>query len=181
MPTLTKVAKTVADYMALPDEPRVELIEGEFYGPPAPGEPHQGSSMNLSHLFVDHVKKRKLGRVFAAPFDVVLSDENVVQPDLLFIATENLHRLRDRVYGPPDLVVEILSPTHAERDRIVKRDLYHRYGVREFWIVDTVRRQIEVWKRGDTAWVLHAIFGTGETLTSTVLPDLRLAVDEVFE
>lgn len=177
----TKTRKTVADYMKLPDEVRVELFEGEFFMCPAPGLNHQRTVLNFASTLRARVRALGLGEVIVSPFDCILSDEVVVQPDVLFVAKEHLDRLQERLHGPPDLAIEVLSPTHAERDRIVKRDLYAKYGVREFWIADCETRTIEVYVLERGAYRLVGIFGVEDDLRSPILPDLRLAVREVFE
>lgn len=181
MATLTRARKTVEDYMRTPDDLRLELIEGEFFMSPSPGFRHQNTVANLMRLLTAFVHSRRLGKALCAPFDCILSDEDVVQPDVLFVATANLGRIRDRLFGPPDLAVEILSPFNAERDRIVKRDLYLKFAVPEYWIVDPDSKTIEVRSLRSGKWHLHAIFGTDDELTSPILPDLRLSVREAFE
>ncbi len=103
-----------------------------------------------------------------------------MQPDVLFVAAERAHIVPDWVRGVPDLVIEVLSPTHAPRDRIVKRDLYAKNGVPEYWIVDAEERTIEVYRHADGAYQPAGYF-TGEgVLRSGVLPDLALALRDVF-
>lgn len=176
-----RARKTVADYMKLPDEPRVELIGGEFYLSPSPNERHQRALINLAALLLQHVKKRKLGRVYVAPFDCILSTWDVVQPDLLFMASEHLDRIRDRVHGPPDLAVEILSPYHTERDRIVKRILYAKRGIREYWMVDPEERTVEVRILRGRSRSTVGLFGALNRLRSSLLPAFRPRVREIFE
>ena len=180
MVTTTKTLLTLHDYLALPDEPRVELIEGELFVSPAPRFDHQNVVGAIFALLRSHVRERGLGIVVVSPFDVVLSEHDVVQPDLVFVAKAHRDRIQDRLRGPPDLAVEILSPGHAERDRIVKRDLYARSGVPEYWIIDVERRQIEVRQLEGDRYQLLAIFEEGDTLTSNALPDLELDVTSVF-
>lgn len=177
----TKVKRTAADYLALPDERRVELLGGEFFMSPSPTWSHQQIVVNLTVKLDGYVRSRNLGKVCCAPFDCILSDEDVAQPDVLFIARANLGKIRDRLTGAPDLAVEVLSAANAERDRIVKRDLYAKYGVREYWIVDPDGRTVEVMTLERGAYRLHAIFGVGDALDSPLLTELRLPVAELFE
>lgn len=181
MALVLRPRKTVDDYLRLPDEVRAELFEGEIFLMPAPTFRHQRTSGRLHYRMHGHVHAQKLGEIIPAPFDVVLSDEDVVQPDLVFVATEHLDRVRERMYGAPDVVVEILSPSHAERDRIVKRDLYRKHGVREYWMVDTDAETIEVLVLREGAWHLHGIFARSDTVTSPLLPGLSFPVAEIFE
>src|SRR3989442_1627428 len=102
--------------------------------PPRPNFSHQMPLVKLAthlHLFAT---QNGGGGVIPAPFDAILSDHDVVQPALVYFATENLGRIHERLHGPPDLAVEIQSASNAERDRIVKRDLYRKNGVREYWL-----------------------------------------------
>ncbi len=124
-----------------------------------------------------------LGRVLAAPTDVILSEENVVQPDLLFVAKERLALLGPSgsgVQGAPDLVIESLSPSTASRDRIVKRKLYAKYGVREYWVVDPVAKRIEVLTESPAGLDTWRVFSIGAVLVSPQLPGLALPVAEIF-
>ena len=132
-----KTRLTYADYLETSDDERYELLKGELVMSPSPKEIHQHISGILYLAIGAFVRERSLGKVYFAPFDVVLSDTNVVQPDLLFVSNERAGIItQDNVQGAPDLVVEILSPATAERDRTLKLDLYAQYGVKEYWIVD---------------------------------------------
>ena len=140
-----KVRFNYRDYCLLPEEKRYELIDGELYMAPAPGSVHQFILRNLGFLLWGFVRSNQLGQVVFAPLDVILSEEDVVQPDLLFVSRERQHIISDRgCEGPPDLVVEVLSPSTQQRDRVLKRKLYASYGVLELWLVDPESRTIEV-------------------------------------
>jgi Uma2 family endonuclease len=177
----TRPKKTVADYMALPDEPRMELFDGELFMSPSPNDRHQIAVLNLGTALRRFVKDRGLGEVFVAPFDCILSDDVVVQPDVLFVTTASLGRIRERLHGPPDLAIEVLSRGHAERDRIVKRDLYARHGVREFWIVDPDAHTIEVMTQEGAGWKFAGLFSGDEPVRSPLLPGLDLRTAAAFE
>lgn len=145
----------------MPDDgKRYEAIDGELYVTPAPRPPHQWVSMNLAAALWDLLVRPGHGRVFAAPVGVeFIRTEEGVQPDLLFVSTERLWIItEDSIQGPPDLVIEILSPSTARRDRTVKLDLYRRQQVPEYWIVDLDAKTIEVWRlaEGATAPDRHA-------------------------
>ena len=128
---------TYEDYRKTPDDERWELLNGELIMPPSPTIAHQRVSRRLERRLDTFVEERGLGEVFYAPCDVVLSDVNVVQPDLLFVSTEQAHIItRENIRGAPDLVVEILSPSTASRDWRDKLDLYAEHGVKEYWVVD---------------------------------------------
>ena len=172
---------TYEDYLHTPDDKRYELIDGELILAPAPRRDHQTVEVRLGsrlHLFVD---ENELGVVYFAPRDVVFSDTNIVQPDLLFISNERMHiDTEAEVWGGPDLVVEILSPSTEARDRTVKRALYARHGVNEYWIVDPDARTIAVQFLGEQGFEPVATYGEGDTLVSPTLPGFSILVDEVF-
>ena len=173
---------TYQDYLNAPEERRYELLDGELLMVPAPGERHQSVAALLGWKLVQFVTENGLGRVYPAPFDVVLSDTDVVQPDLLFVSNARAHLLTTaNVQGAPDIVVEILSPSTAERDRTFKRTLYARHGVNEYWLVDTVGENVTVLlldNRGE--YQVAGTHGSGETLRSPTLPGFSLNVDDLF-
>jgi Uma2 family endonuclease len=170
---------TYTDYLQLPGEERYEIISGELFLAPAPGERHQAVSRNLGFLLWQHVRERKLGEVYYAPLDVVLSDTDVVQPDLVFVSEERRHLIRaEGLFGAPDLVVEILSPATRERDLGPKMHLYFRSGVREYWVVDPEEQAVLVYLPGGFA--LHGRFRPGQPLSSPLLPGFAPDPRELF-
>ena len=173
---------TYADYCRTPDGERYELLDGELVMSPSPRLPHQEICMELGALLHLFVKTRGLGRVYSAPCDVVLSETDVVQPDLLFVANERAHILfdGDNVQGAPDLVVEILSPSTANRDRTLKRALYAQYSVQEYWLVDPDARTVTVLRLGAAGFTVVARYGAGQTLTSPILPGFTANLDDLF-
>ena len=123
---------TYEDYLNAPEDKRYELLDGELVPIPTPGERHQSISILLGSKLVQFAYENSLGRVYHAPFDVVLSDVDVIQPDLLFVSNERCHIITPaNIQGAPDLVVEILSLSTAERDKTFKRALYANHGVNE--------------------------------------------------
>ena len=176
----TKPRKTVDDYFQLPDDVRAELIEGEFFVTPSPTSRHQRIVGNLFVLLRDVVSTHSLGELFVSPLDVVLPSGDVVQPDLLFVATANLSIVQDRIRGVPDHVVEGVSQTAPERDRIVKRDLYARNGVKEYWVVDEERRNVEVYVLNETSYGAPGLFEASDVIESTVLAEISFPVAAIF-
>jgi Uma2 family endonuclease len=177
------VKYTVRDYMHLPEseEKRYELIEGDLYMVPSPTTGHQRTAGTLFMALNGFVRSRRLGEVLAAPLDVVLSEHDVLQPDLIFISSARSGIATDaNIQGAPDLVVEILSPSTAGRDRTVKRARYARYGVREYWIVDPESRSIEVLRAGESGLETDRVYPEGTVVTSPVLEGLRLDVSGIF-
>jgi len=130
------------DYDLLPDQPRHELVFGRLYVTPSPFPRHQVVSEVLGQL-LGRIANAADGLLFHAPLDVVLADHSVVQPDLIYFSTARLPIAGDRIEAAPDLVVEILSPSTARFDRTKKRNLYAFSGVKEYWLVNQERRQIE--------------------------------------
>jgi Uma2 family endonuclease len=172
---------TYRDYVQLPDDKRYELVEGELYLVPAPNLKHQSISRELGVAVYHYVKQHDLGQIFHAPCDVVFSEINVVQPDLLFVSKERLEILTDaNVQGAPDLVVEILSPATGHRDLGIKRNLYAKYGVREYWVIDPDGKTVEVLAWTGTGYRTEAIVPRAGTLNSPLFPDLNLNTAEIF-
>ena len=177
-----KLRYTYRDYLDLPETAeRCELIDGEYWIMPSPTGPHQGAILNIGSELWRFVRANKLGKVFIAPFDVILSPNDVFQPDVIFLSNERMRfRTGDNIRGAPDLVVEVLSPSTAARDRGVKRDRYARFGVREYWMADLEARLIEVLVASDDGFATAGVYGEGDALRSPLLPGLRLDVSEVF-
>ena len=172
---------TYRDYANTPDDERYELLDGELIRMTAPAEIHQRVVTLLGWRMAQFVSERGTGRVYVAPFDVVLSDTDVVQPDLLFVSNDRTHLVTAaNVRGAPDLVVEILSPSTAERDRTLKRALYARHGVNEYWIVDPASRNVTVLALRDGRFDVTGTYGEDDTLTSPTLPGLALRVADLF-
>ncbi|MBI4330707.1 MAG: Uma2 family endonuclease [Chloroflexi bacterium] len=174
---------TYEDYKNLPESEtkRYELLEGELVVAPSPNEQHQSVSRNLEFLLFQYVKDNNLGTVYYAPFDVHLG-ENVLQPDIMYISQDRRHVItKDEIRGAPDLVIEILSPGTADKDRGLKRRLYARHGVREMWIVDPEAETIEVARPAKSGFETAGVYKRTETLVSSVLPGFRPDLREVFQ
>ena len=167
----------------LPPESRVELIDNELYELPMPTVSHQTTSANLQFAFHSFVRGQKLGYVFSAPLDVIL-DENeavVLQPDLLVVLTANAAVLKKYVYGAPDLVVEIISPSSVVRDSVIKKDLYEAHGVREYWLLDPANRAIEVFALENGRYRLDNYALEKGPVRSVVLPGFEVQAETLFE
>ena len=127
------------------------------------------------------IREHALGKLFFAPCDVVLSDTDVVQPDLLFISREREHVLTaENVRGAPDLVIEILSPSTAHRDLGYKHELYGRHGVLEYWVLDPMAETVAVHRQGNGVLELTDTFGRRDTLRTPLLKGFELQLDDVF-
>ncbi len=176
------VKSTYDDYRNTPDDERYELLDGELIVAPAPRLYHQRVGMQLGALFHMFVKERGLGEVYSAPCDVVFSNTDVVQPDLLFVSREREHVLHggDNVRGAPDVVIEILSPTTAARDRTFKRALYAKHGVKEYWLVDPDTRTVTVLALEERRFEVAGVYGAGQNLTSPTLQGFTFDPEEIF-
>ena len=173
---------TYEDYLNAPEDKRYELLDGELIPIPTPGERHQSISILLGSKLVQFAYENSLGRVYPAPFDVVLSDIDVVQPDLLFVSNERNHIITPaNIQGAPDLVVEILSSSTAERDRTFKRTLYARHSVKEYWMVDTTAKDITVLLLGERGYKVVDTYGEGEILISPTLQGFTLNIGDLFQ
>lgn len=172
---------TYDDYANLPGDERYELIDGELILVAAPYMIHQWISKRLYALMVA-VESMGLGWVFYAPVDVVLSQHDVVQPDMLFISNERANIMTDpNVQGAPDLVVEILSPSTSRLDRTRKRELYERHGVKEMWLVDPEERKVWALLLRDGKLEVAGEYGEGDSFTSETLGGLTIDLNDVFQ
>ena len=172
---------TYQDYLNTPDDVRYELIDGDLILAPAPTTPHQRVLLNLAVSLASFVRDNGLGEVFIAPTDVYLSDTNVVQPDLLFVATGRAEIITEpNIHGAPDLAVEVASPSTEAMDRNVKMELYARYGVAEYWIVQPVAGTVEQLQLEDGVLVVRELYNRTDTLTSPLFPGLQVDLRRVF-
>ena len=173
---------TYEDYRTAPPDKRYELLDGDLLVNPAPNLKHQDIESRLGSRLARFIEARGLGKFYFAPCDVVLSDTDVVQPDLLFVSLARAHLLigGDNVRGAPDLVVEILSPGTADRDRGYKRALYAKHGVKEYWLVDPAAETVSLLLPRDGDLVVSYTFGRNETLRSPLLAGLEIDLDDIF-
>ncbi len=180
-----RVRFSYEDYVLFPEDgKRHEIIDGDHYATPSPKTKHQIVSGNLLILLGSFVRGKNLGKVIAAPFDVVLSNEDVVQPDLLFVSWERLPIVTENnVQGPPDLAIEILSETTRRMDEMVKRKLYKRFGVREYWIVDPELASVKVYRMTEKGYARIAELSVESDgiLTTPLLPGFEAPLSAVFE
>ena len=134
-------------FKSLPEGTLCQLINNNLVMSPAPTDPHQKILRDISAQLFFYVSKNQLGEVRVAPYDVYFNRKNVYQPDIVFVAKENINKIKeDGLHGAPDLVIEILSPRTAKYDLEDKKDVYERYGVKEYWAVDPVSKQIYFFK-----------------------------------
>ena len=184
MATEQQVRLTYQDYLDMPEsDDRYELIDGELYMAPTPIPEHQIFLFYLAKVVEEFVTRNRLGRIIISPQDVIIHEDIVVQPDMMFVSNERMHIIKwgHYVQGTPDLVVEVLSPSTARYDRTLKRERYAQFGVREYWIVDIVARTIEVNVSDGSKFTVDGVYGEGETVKSPLLSGLEFDIYEVFE
>lgn len=175
-----KLGHTWDDYQRWDDGKRWEVIGGEAFAmTPAPSTRHQGIVGEISRQFGDYLVG-KPGRAFVSPIDVKLSEEDMVQPDVIVVCNPS-QITRTHIEGAPALVIEVLSESTALYDRGRKMALYARSGVKEVWLVTPYPSVLEVYVLADGGFRLQAVYGKDDSLVSPAFPDLKLALAAVFD
>jgi Uma2 family endonuclease len=180
-----RVRLTYDDFLLFPDDgKRHELIDGEHYVTPSPNIRHQAILGNLYFLVRTWLEQHPVGRVFMAPLDVVFSDFDVVEPDLLFVSRERAPDILavKHVTGAPDIVVEIGSPTTRKRDETIKRRLYERSGMFEYWVIDPDLEVVRICRNRDGRFErpVELRADSGEVLATPHLEGLEMALARIF-
>ena len=172
---------TYEDYLLLEDDHRYEILDGELLTAPAPDTYHQRWLRKLFLKLEDHVTRHKLGEVFFAPLDVVFAADQVTQPDLVFISKANGSVIQRRgIFGVPDLLVEIVSPSSARNDRYRKKKLYARFGVKEYWLADPANETLEILTLKKGHYELAACAAQKGKVHSLVLSGLEFDLAEIL-
>ena len=178
---------TYADYAAKPDAEKWELIDGVLYQMAAGASArHQEVSENLGGLMGEHIRPRRLGRLYRPRFDLILPGETAVEPDLIFVSSARRRIITTRgCEGPPDLVVEVLSPSNPRHDLERKRELYARHGIPEYLILEPYQETVlalaePVVSAGDGAYGSERLYRPGDMLTIAAIPGLAIAVADIF-
>jgi len=179
------VKLTYDDFVLFPDDgKRHELIDGEHYVTPSPNLKHQKVSGALHLLIAGWLEDHPVGQIFYAPFDVVFSRYDVVEPDLLYVSNTRTPTVltRANVQGAPDLVIEIGSPSTRQRDETIKRHLYERSGVLEYWVVDPDIDVVRIYRRTGERFdrAIELSREAGELLTTPLLPGLEMPLARIF-
>jgi Uma2 family endonuclease len=174
----TSTKMTYEDLLKMPETNRFEeIIDGELIVSPGASPLHQTIVLRIARAIADYLDNHPIGRVFIAPLDVVLAQDQVLEPDVLYVSNERAGFLKQHVMGPPDLAVEVLSPHSHRRDKVRKRQLYEQYGVTEYWIVDPDGESVEVFRAESGKYrgiVVH------DTLTTPLLPGLAIDLRKLF-
>lgn len=173
---------TVSDYLSMAEGgPRFELIEGELRMAPAPNTKHQRILGRLHLLLGKFLEEHPLGEIYLAPCDVFLSDINVFQPDLLYVAKERQSLISERgIEGAPDIVVEILSPSSRVQDLGGKKRVYTAVGVREYWVIDPETEELAVYALPADSEIPARTLRKGDLLKTPFLPDFAIPLEELF-
>jgi Uma2 family endonuclease len=180
------VKLTYDDFLLFPDDgQRHELIDGEHYVTPSPNRKHQRLIGNLHWLIRSHLEAAPIGELYMAPFDVVFTRFDVVEPDLLYMSNERAAAILtpQHVTGAPELVMEVTSPGTRKRDETIKRRLYERSGVSEYWVVDADLDVVRVYRRAGHRFARPVELSreADDVLETLLLPGLTLPLSEVFK
>ena len=184
-PVRSGLKLTYDDFLLFPDDgKRHELIDGEHYVTASPNLKHQQVLLNLTLLIGTWLDAHPIGRMFFAPFDVVFTNFDVVEPDLLYLSNERMVEVAtpQHIRGAPELVVEVASPSTRSRDETIKRRLYERNGVSEYWVVDPDIDVVRVYRRGDEGFArpMELRRDTDDVLVTPLLRGLDLPLARIF-
>ncbi len=184
MSTKVEPLLTIADLDTLPEDGnRYELFEGEIFVSRAPSLSHQIILANILTLWRAYLETNPIGQAIPTP-GVIFSEYDSAIPDLVFISNEAMRALvfDERINGAPELLVEILSPgkENARRDRIVKRQIYGKYGVKEYWLVDPEARALEIYRLEKRSLKRMTALSDQNEVTSTLLPGFSCKVSQLF-
>ena len=172
---------TYEDYLNTPDDERWELLRGELFMVPSPNTAHQRIAGNLYFSLRAFVQENDIGEVFVAPFDVVLSATNVLQPDVIFVSSQQNSIITEaNIQGAPALVIEVISLSSTTIDRELKRGIYAEHGVGEYWLVDPDARTISVMALHGREFREVGRYSRSDSLSSPTLPGLALDLNSIF-
>ena len=173
---------TYEDFLALPDDgKRYEILDGDLYMSPSPRTLHQRLLLRLAIILGEHVRCKGLGEVFIAPFDVVLGDNDIVEPDIVFVSEANRSIItEENIRGVPDLLVEVLSPTRPQYDLKNKRAVYARCGVPFYWIVDPEGRRLTELQLLDRAYAIVGELAGKPTFEPRLFPGLGIDLERLW-
>lgn len=167
-------------YVCFPDDgKRHEIVDGEHYVNPAPSTYHQTVSRRIQFELYSQIELRQLGQVFDAPVDLQLGDHTIVQPDIVVVLSDHEQIITPtKIQGIPDLIIEILSPSTAENDRVHKRRVYEAAGVPEYWIVDPFEHNVTQLVRGSQGSYESTL--REKRIATSVLPHVSLDLTQVW-
>jgi len=172
---------TAEHYALLPENAPLELLNGKLIFMPSPKTNHQRVSMRLIRFLDRYIADNNLGELFHAPYDVHFDDENIMQPDLLYVSISRKAIIEDYIKGAPDFVVEVLSPGNTKAEMESKMELYGKYDVLEYWIVKPKELSVEVYHNQEQTMHLHQEAGMDDTIKSVAIEGFELEVKRIFE
>jgi Uma2 family endonuclease len=173
---------TVADYMMLEEGAPFQLINNELIMSPSPNSLHQAIAARLSQIILNFLDGKQEDGYAAISMDVVFDENNVFQPDVLYVSEERKDKIvKERVEGAPDLTVEILSPSNAYFDLRKKKEVYEKYGVKEYIIIDPIAQNADLYALKDGAYYLHQKAAKNEQLNSLLLQGLKIDLSKLFK
>jgi len=179
---------TYAEFMEMEipdgDTSIYELINGEIFIKSASNTTHQRCSGKLAYEFGSYNRQKKVGEFFTAPYDVYFDEHTAgVQPDLLFVSKERNFIIKEDngLVGVPDLIVEIVSKGSIDKDRDIKKDVYERFAVKEYWIIDPKHKTVEIYNMKEDRYRLSSFAEETGKIKSNVLPDFELEISSIFE
>lgn len=174
---------TYADYARLtpPDNGNYELHNGKIIYMPSPLDIHQKISMNLSAALHFHVKNNQLGQVRTAPLDVKLTENDTVQPDILFIKKDRENIIDGIVKGAPDVIVEILSPSNDAKEMSYKKYIYEVSGVKEYWIINLKKQTLTQYENRENELFLRETYTIDDTLKSLIIEGFEIEIKDIFD
>lgn len=177
-----KIVLTYDDYCELPnDRNRYEILAGELFITPTPLIKHQRVSGNLLRVLGSQVATNHLGNMFPALTDVILAATTVVQPDLIFVSNEHREIITDRaVEGAPTLIIEVLSPTTQQTDRVTKAQLYAKYGMLHYWLVDPDQHTFEAYELVGDRYVITAAMKSQDEFHPSLFPGLTIRLADLW-
>jgi Uma2 family endonuclease len=177
-----KIILTYDDYCALPnDRNRYEILDGELFVTPAPATKHQIALGNLYRIVSIYVIAHRMGRLLLAPTDLILAATTVVQSDLIFVGNDRSQIVTPRgVEGVPTLVVEILSPTTHRTDRETKAQLYAKYGVPHYWLIDPDQQVLEAYELSGDQYNLVTRAQDADRFTPSIFPGLSIQISDLW-
>ena len=186
MQTLIK-QKTITyqDYLKFPNDVKGEIIQGEFTMAVAPNSNHQFIITRLMILLSNSIDKNKSGYLFPAPIDVIFDHETMLEPDIVFVSKEKKEIIQKRgIFGTPDLVIEIISPISQYKDNVIKKEIYEKFGVKEYWLVNPYLKSIEILTLLDNKYQLFSegfLEDDGNIIVnSKFIPNLETNLTEIF-
>ena len=173
---------TKEDYERLPEGSPYQLIGGELIMSPSPTFFHQRIAFKIASRLGAFVERNRSGAIVMAPMDVYFNEEDIYQPDIIFLRAEQLPKIDpdDRIHLTPDLVIEVLSPSTAYHDYSHKKKIYAEHGVKEYWIVDPQDKTIEIMVNDSGIFRTEELLGVSGTVESAMFPGFSMKVEEVF-